>query len=74
MRCKVSCSSITPAGKTPEDGYYMSFSPVYTGSEENKDFFKWTPGGTVQFNVMNVAAASKFEQGKEYYLDFTPAK
>ena len=46
---------------------------MYTGSEENKEFFKWTPGGTVQFNVMNLAAAANFEIGKEYYLDFTPA-
>ncbi len=74
MRCKVSCSNKVPAGKGPEDGFYLSFSPVYTGSEENKEFFKWTPGGTVQFNVMNIAAASKFEVGKEYYLDFSAAQ
>jgi hypothetical protein len=62
-----------PVGQKPEDGFYLHFSPVYTGSEENREFFKWTPGGTVQFNVMNEAAAAKFEVGKEYYLDFSPA-
>ena len=69
MRCKVSCVLKQPV----EDGFYLSFCPVYTGSEENKKFFKYTPGGTVTFNVLNRTAAENFEVGKEYYLDFTPA-
>jgi hypothetical protein len=47
--------------------------PVVDGSEENKQFFKYTPGGQVQLNVLNEAASAQFEVGKEYYADFTPA-
>ncbi len=74
MRCKVVCSLKQPAKfGDDQEGFYLTFSPVYVGSEENKEFFKYTPGGTVAFNVLNLAAAEKFEVGKEYYLDFTPA-
>jgi hypothetical protein len=73
MRCKVACSMKQPY----EDGCYLSFYPVYAVIEENKEFFKdtrrWYAGGTVTFNVMNKAAAERFEVGKEYYLDFSPA-
>jgi hypothetical protein len=37
MRCKVVCSNKRPY----EDGFQIDFSPVYTGSEENKQFFKY---------------------------------
>lgn len=69
MRCKVACNLKQPY----EDGFYLSFYPVVEGSEENKEFFKYTPGGTVTFNVLNKAAAEKFEVGKQYYVDFTAA-
>jgi hypothetical protein len=48
-------------------------SPVYSGSEENKQFFQATPGGMINLNVVNEAAAEQFVQGQEYYIDFTPA-
>ena len=51
----------------------IQFSPVYSGSEENKKFFAATPGGTFSFYTVNKAAADQFEMGKEYYFDITPA-
>lgn len=45
--------------------------PVYSGSEENKQFFSATPGGQITLNIVNDAALSQFTQGKEYYIDFT---
>lgn len=69
MRCKVVCSYKTDSG----DGVNLTFSPVYSGSPENEEFFKYTPGGTIGFYTVNKAAAANFEQGKEYYVDFSPA-
>jgi hypothetical protein len=45
--------------------------PVYSGSEENKEFFRATPGGQIMLHVMNRAAFDTYQQGKEYYVDFT---
>ncbi|WP_236293118.1 hypothetical protein [Paenibacillus allorhizoplanae] len=46
---------------------------MISGSEENKDFWKYTPAGQIQMSVDNEKAQEQFEVGKEYYVDFTPA-
>ena len=50
---------------------FIGLNAVYTGSEENEKFFKYTPGGQIFLNVVNNEAADQFELGKEYYIDFT---
>lgn len=52
---------------------HVTLSPVYSGSEENKQFFAATPGGSIQLNVINPSAFAVFEHGKEFYVDFTEA-
>jgi hypothetical protein len=68
VRCKFTCSFIDKTSKT------VYFAPVYSGSEENKAFFAATPGGQIAFYTVNETALNSFEQGKEYYVDFTPAQ
>ncbi len=46
---------------------------ITEGSEENKTFYAYTPGGSLELNCLNEPAAKFFEVGKEYYLDFTEA-
>lgn len=47
--------------------------PVSGGSEENKRFWDASPSGELRLGVINQAAWSAFELGREYYLDFTEA-
>ena len=54
-------------------GSVVELSPVVSGSEENKEFYKWTPSGRIELGTINEKAAAEFEIGKEYYVDFTPA-
>ena len=54
-------------------GEYVSLSPVYCDSEENKQFFKATPGGSIQLHVVNEQGMATFVEGAEYYVDFTKA-
>ncbi|MDE2102608.1 MAG: hypothetical protein KGL39_35505 [Patescibacteria group bacterium] len=55
------------------DSANVKLSAVISGSEENKQFFRWTPSGGIQLSTVNKEAANRFEPGKEYYVDFTPA-
>lgn len=47
--------------------------PVTSGSPENAEFYKYTPGGSIDLSTLNPAAASQFVPGKSFYVDFTPA-
>jgi hypothetical protein len=69
VRCKVVCNNKTQYGISEN----IQFSPVYSGSEENKKFFSATPGGNFSFYTVNKEAADQFEMGKEYYFDISPA-
>lgn len=42
-------------------------------SEENKAFYAATPGGYITLSVVRAGAAAAFEEGAEYYVDFTRA-
>ncbi len=43
-------------------------------SEENKEFWAYTPSGEIKLGTVNAEAAAMFELGKSYYVDFTPAE
>lgn len=45
--------------------------PVTSGSEENKSFAKYTPGGDLSLQINEgTLAYDFFEPGKEYFLTF----
>ena len=67
VRCKFKCHSVYPNG-------VVNLYPVHSGSEENKTFWDATPAGTICLTITNPAARDRFEAGKEYYVDFTPAE
>lgn len=43
-------------------------------SDPNYSWSKATPGGSLTMTISNPDAMGKFEQGKDYFLDFTPAE
>lgn len=52
-------------------------APVYgkvdDPSDENGRFYKYTPSGEIKLATINESAASYFEIGELYYIDFTKA-
>lgn len=61
----------------PTPARSIKMSPVYGNgdpSHENTKFWNASPGGRLELNVVNAAAAAGFEVGEEYYVDFTPAR
>lgn len=75
IRCKFRCSSVRKMSSRQGDGSYRllyeaEFYAVSEGSEENREFFAWTPSGSLKVGVYK---EDVFEPGKEYYLDISLA-
>jgi hypothetical protein len=69
VRAKFICSSVQDVG----DGQkFYQFQAAVQG-EDNKDWAKWTPSGSLSITIGN-PAAQVFEQGKAYFLDFSPVE
>lgn len=43
------------------------------GTPENERYHKFTPSGSMTMIIDNPSAQSKFELGKEYFFDASPA-
>lgn len=73
VRAKFKCSSVTKlvGYNGPAFLYSAAFSPVTSGSEENKQFFASTPSGEIKLTSILPDA---FQPGQEYFVDFTPAE
>jgi hypothetical protein len=56
------------------DARDLHFMAVYGNDGENKEYWEATPSGQLQLFMVNPAAWGQFEEGKEYYLDITPAE
>lgn len=70
IRCKFKLEQITHLAN---DARSCKWTAVSSGSEENKQFFKWTPSGELNVYSVNAAAVDSLKLGAEYYLDITPA-
>ena len=67
IRCKFTCIKVAKNFHNKDDfTWEYEFIAVYSGSEENKKYWKYTPSGNLKFSSMNNA---EFEVGKEYYID-----
>lgn len=77
-RCKMKLISITAGLYDDDKSRTVEFTPVTSGSEENKRFYAATPSGSVKFTISGHAAESLgLDQGRinsEFYVDITPAE
>ncbi len=76
FRCieKVSRTSSGSYGPTPDkpvDTEEVKFAAVM--GEENKEWSKWTPCGSLTMTINNPEALEQFKIGEFYFLDFTVA-
>ena len=46
---------------------------VAVQGDENKEWSKWTPSGSLKMQINNPAALEQFVVGKDYFIDITPA-
>jgi hypothetical protein len=73
VRAKFYVTEKTEQPGTPNSLFTVKMAPVTSGSKENAEFYKWTPGGSLLLGTINADVAAKLEVGKEYYLDISPA-
>ena len=69
VRCKFRCEVKTQTIY----GFSVKMVPVTDGSPENKEFFRYTPSGSLDIGTINEESAEKFQVGREYYIDIIPA-
>jgi len=70
VRAKLRLHDITPhEGGAKTVRFHAEYDPSIP---EDQRFSEATPSGSVELYVNNQAALAQFEQGKAYYLDFTP--
>jgi hypothetical protein len=67
VRAKFKCWDV----KSSEGVVQVMFMAVTDESEENKQFWQYTPSGQLTMSITNPAAYEQFKAGAEYYLDFT---
>lgn len=70
VRAKFRVESVTSSANGTKTAKLF---PVTSGSKENAEFYKWTPGGSIDLSTLNEAAAEQFVPGREFYVDFIPA-
>lgn len=73
VRAKFRVTEKTQMSNGSEVTNKIKLSPVVGGSPENEQFYRWTPGGSIELQVVSAAVGEALEIGKEYYIDFTPA-
>lgn len=80
MRAKVKVTGIVPNGD-PVVSENLTFSfPAKSGaypadgSDEDQQFAKFSPSGSLSLTVANPALLGKFTVGDTFYLDFVPVE
>lgn len=73
VRAKFKVQSYETSLDRGEELRTIKLTAVYDGSPENKQFFRWTPNGSINIGVLNQSAWKQFELGGEYYVDFLSA-
>ena len=72
VRAKFNCHYIE---KHPaSEAVTVHMTAVTDGSEENESFSEYTPSGQLDIVIDKGEARNFFEQGRDYYLDFTAAE
>ncbi len=71
IRAKFYCTVVD----TDEYGNeHTRFLAVADTNESNKSWSEATPAGDMYLMISNPSAKGRFEAGKEYFLDITPAE
>lgn len=62
------------ATRVADDAYIVRLHPVYSDDPKsaNAKFFKATPAGYIEMQLVDGSSAGMFPVGQEFFVDFTP--
>jgi cystathionine beta-lyase/cystathionine gamma-synthase len=72
IKAKFNVTALTKYGNG--GGGNVKLAAVIGNSEENKEFWKYTPTGTIEMHIDNEEALKQFEGMGEYHVEFTKAE
>lgn len=67
VKAKFTCTEV----RQTLHGNSVSMKPVVSGSKDNEQFYKHTPGGAIELSIVNPALDGFFRPGTEYEVTFT---
>ena len=75
VRAKFRVMAIEPAQNADPNNVFTTIRmiPVWEQDGVNRTWSRATPSGELKISITNPDAIDKFDLGREYYLDFTPA-
>lgn len=75
VRAKFRVMAIEPAQNADPNNVFTTIRmiPVWEQDGVNRAWSKATPSGELKISITNPDAIDRFDLGKDYYLDFTPA-
>ena len=68
VKAKFNVTELTKYGNG--GGGKVKLSPVTGNTEENKEFWKYTPSGSIEMYIDNPEAFKEFEDLGEFYVTF----
>lgn len=75
LRPKFVCDAIQEYKQGDQPPVFsISLYPAKSNGEDNGKVFRGEPAARIILADLNKAYAEQFEEGKEYYLELTPAK
>lgn len=72
VRAKFRCTSVLSPAWKDAAGRQVNFMAVYGDGTGNESWSEATPSAQLSMYITNPQAYEQFEEGKDYYLDFTP--
>lgn len=74
FRAASSCAGVSVHAGTPHPREEVNLYPVYEQEGPNKEWASATPAGSLNLTIDNPGAQGTFQDGKEYFVDISPAQ
>ncbi len=72
IRVKFEATKKVETSTATGNEFKVEMTTVTDGSDENKEFFKYTPSGKIALGILGPESDNLFVVGEYYFIDITP--